>query len=195
MIRMTDELPIRLPPLRAPLKPETAVGRAAPLLAVGIAIPLTFVARFGFDFGAWQISLSYIDCSAISLLLFGLPFAWVLNSVLRLINFSSRFRVALFVVLALLCGLLAGTGDSFRDVIGIAKPPGTIILSDRSFETPAGGGESYQYLQFTLGSDQQFEELLASQGFVLSPFDDWETLRSLWRNSNAVRTSVIRSAS
>jgi hypothetical protein len=172
---MSEELPIRLPPPWVALKPETPLGRMVPLLATVIAIVLMYLARFGLDFEAWNISLKYIDCSVLTLLVFGLPFAWVVNSLLRLANLSPRVRVTTFGILAVGIGCLLGLDDTFRSVIGTGKPEGVTILSDRGFNTPAGGGESYEFVQFRVETEAQFEALMSAQGFQLRQIDEWET--------------------
>ncbi|HEX8339838.1 MAG TPA: hypothetical protein VF624_02920 [Tepidisphaeraceae bacterium] len=69
-------------------------------------------------------------------------------------------------------------------MLGQPLPVSARLISSRVFHTPAGGGEAYTYVQFTI-DQQNFERLMSAAGFVAEPPTDPEftqsEVTSFWR--------------
>lgn len=163
-----------LPPksFRLDLNPVRGASLLIVMGAILLSLLTSLLARYGFDFGAWEIAMTHADCFALTLLIFCVPIALVIDKGLAYYDFRRRTRWIVLCGLGVALALTTLLGPSPVDhTIGQPLPPRAKLLNARAFATSAGGGEEYWYVQFRI-DPEALESLMASAGFTRTPLDD-----------------------
>lgn len=150
------------------LHPKRGASLLITIGAVALSLLTSLLARYGFDFGAWRIAITYFDCFAISLLIFCFPVALLIDKGLAYYDFRKATRWAILSGLGLALGLTTLLDTSpVEATLGQPLPTNATLLSSRSFTSGAGGGEEYWFVQFRM-NQADFDEFAKANDLRLT---------------------------